>query len=91
MLNVSGKNITVYDVQEKEKFVSANLGSYKRDKDGNYTNMYWKARFVGEAKEKATLLNERDKINITNGIIENSFDKEKNTKWYNIIVFNFNK
>jgi hypothetical protein len=89
MLNISGRNITVYDVNEKENYVIANLGTYKKDKEGNFINMYWRARFVGEAKRKATLLNERDKIHITNGIIENNYDKDKNTKWYNITVFDF--
>lgn len=89
MLNVTGKYITVFNVEHKEKYVSANLSTYRKDQDGKYKNMYWKARFVGKAKEKAESLTNKDNINILNGIIENNYDNEKNIKWYTVVVFDY--
>ena len=89
MLNVTGKNITVFDVEDKGKYISANLSTSKKNRDDTYTRMSWKARFVGEAFEKAKSLCDKDKIEITNGAIENSYDKDAKKLWLTVIVFDF--
>ncbi|MEG2110060.1 MAG: hypothetical protein RRY19_09765 [Clostridium sp.] len=91
MLNVTGKYVSVFDVVEKEKFVAANITTSKKNQDNTYTNMYWKARFVGEAKTKALELKDKDKIEIKNGVIENQYDKEKNKLWVTVTIFEFIK
>ncbi|QSX05897.1 hypothetical protein JYG23_00025 [Sedimentibacter sp. zth1] len=63
----------------------------KNNQDNTYTNMYWRARFVGGAFEKAKELKNKDKIEITKGVIENTYDKEKGKLWVNVTVFEFLK
>lgn len=89
MLNITGKYVSVFEVEVKEKYCTANLSTSKKNTDGTYTNMYWKARFVGKAFDKAKKLKDKDKIEITNGIIENSYDKEKEKLWVIVTVFEF--
>lgn len=91
MLNVNGKYVSVFEVEVKEKYCLANLSTSKKNTDNTYTNMYWKARFVGKCFDKAKNLKDRDKIEITNGIIENNFDKEKGKLWVMVTVFEFSK
>ena len=88
-LNITGKYITVFQVEDKEKYIQANLSTGKKDRDGNWTNMSWRARFVGKCKDKASQLKDKDKIEITNGLIENNYVKETKTLWVNVVVFDF--
>lgn len=89
MLSVTGRNVTVFDVDVKEKYVAANLSTSKKNKDGTYTRMSWKARFVGDACTRAADLIDKDKIEITSGAIENSYDKEAKKLWLTVIIFDF--
>lgn len=92
MLNLgkSTKYVSVFNVDIKEKYVAANLTTGKKNPDETYTNMYWKARFVGEkALEKAKALKNKDKIEILKGTIENTYDKENKNLWVNVTIFDF--
>lgn len=89
MFNITAKYVSVFKVEQKEKSVQANLSTSKKLPDGNYKNMYWIAHFVGGATEKAKSLKDKDKIEITNGIIENNFDKEKDKLYVNVTIFDF--
>lgn len=91
MLNLgkSTKYVSVFCPEVKEKFVQANLTTSKKNDDNTYINMYWKARFVGKSIEAAKELKDKDKIEITNGIIENNYDKENEKLWVNVTVFEF--
>lgn len=91
MLNVTGKYVSVFEVEAKERYCTANLSTFKKNTDNTYTNMYWKARFVGKAFGKAKELKDKDKIEITNGIIENNYDKEKDKLWVTVTIFEFEK
>lgn len=91
MLNVTGKYVSVFEAEDKEKFVQANLSTSKKNQDGSYTNMYWKARFVGDAYEPAKALVDKDKIHILRGAVENKFDKEKDKLYVTIVIFSFKK
>lgn len=91
MLNVTGKYVSVFEVEEKEKYCTANLSTSKKNTNNTYTNMYWKARFVGKASDKAKKLKDKDKIEITNGIIENNYDKGKDKLWVTVTIFEFKK
>jgi len=91
MLNVTGKYVSVFEAEDKGNFVQANLSTSKKNKDGSYTNMYWRARFVGEAYEAAKKLVDKDKIQILRGAIENKFDKEWDRLYVTVLVFRFKK
>lgn len=91
MLNVTSKYVTIFDVEDKGKYCMANLSTSKKNSDNTYTNMYWKARFVGNAYEKAKALENKDKIEIANGIIENNFNKDTQKLWVTVTVFEFEK
>lgn len=91
MLNLgkTTKYVSVFNPEIKEKYVQANLTTSKKNEDNSHTNMYWKARFVGKALETAKELKDKDKIEITNGIIENKYDKENEKLWVNVTIFAF--
>lgn len=89
-LNITGKYITVFQVEDKGNYIQANLSTGKKNQDGTYTNMSWRARFVGKCKEKAKLLGDKDKIEIISGTVENSYNKEKKALYVNVTVFDFN-
>lgn len=91
MLNVTGKYVSVFEAEDKGNFVQANLSTSKKNKDGTYTNMYWRARFVGEAYEPAKELVDKDKIHILRGAIENKFDKEWDRLYITVVIFRFKK
>ena len=88
-LNITGKYVTVWNVEDKGNYIQANLSTGKKNKDGTYTNMSWRTRFVGNAKGKAKALQDKDKIEIVNGLVENTYDKEKKTTYVNVTVFEF--
>lgn len=88
MLNVTGKYIRVFDVEDKGRYVQAKLSTSKKNQDGDYVHMPWIARFVGNATEAAKELQNKDKIEITNGIIENNYDNN-NRLWHKVVIFGF--
>lgn len=96
MLNITGKYITVFqpqiDLNISGKMVFANISSSKKDTRTNpptYTNMSWKAKFVGEAFESAKALRDKDKIDIVKGVISNTYDKEKGKLYVDVTIFEF--
>ncbi len=91
MLNLgkSTKYVSVFNPDVKEKYVQANLTTSKKNEDSSYANMYWKSRFVGNAFEPAKQLKDKDKIEIKNGIIENTYDKKTEKLWVNVTIFEF--
>lgn len=91
MFNITGKYISVFEIEDKGKYCMVNLSTPKKNKDDTYSYMYWKGKFVGKSYEKAKKLKDRDKIEITNGIIENNYDKENEKLWVIVTIFEFNK
>ena len=88
-LNITGKYITVWQPEDKGKYVQANISTSKKNQDGGYQSMNWRARFVGKCKDTAAQLKDKDRIEITNGLIENNYVKETKTLWVNVVVFDF--
>jgi hypothetical protein len=80
MLNVTGY-ATIWQPENKGKYTTANISTSKKDKDGNYNNMSWKARFVGKNQD----IHERMRIKITSGAIEVRKYEEK--YYYDVVVF----
>lgn len=91
MLNIKNSRGTVFQVEVKEKQVQCNLSTGKKNQDDTYTNMTWRARFVGNAFEKAKELQDKDRIEIINGAVENTYDKENEKLYVNVVIFDFNK
>ena len=52
-LTIKDCKATTWKVEHKEKYSQANLSTSKKDKDGKWNNMYWRARFVGHAHHKS--------------------------------------
>lgn len=90
MLNVTGKFVSVFKVEDKGKYSASNLTTSKKKKDNTYENMYWRARYVGEAYPKSLSLKNKDKIEITQAVIENNYDKDNKTLWVTVVIFDFN-
>lgn len=89
MLNITGRYVSVFEVEDQGKFAKCNLTSSKKNKDESYTNCYWKARLVGEAFKKSKELKDKDKINIKKGIVENQYDKENKKSWVTVTIFDY--
>lgn len=90
MLNITKSYVTIWQPEDKRNYVQARLSSSRKDKRNNtWVNSNWFARFVGDCARRAADLEERDKIIITNGTVENVYDKEKNRTWLNVTVFDF--
>ena len=90
MLNITKSYATVWKVEDKGKYCSGRISTSKKDKrTGNYVNSNWQIRFIGHSFEPAKALKEKDKITITNGFIENIWDKENNRNWLTLVVFDF--
>lgn len=53
----------------------------------HYSN--WKGRFIGNAFEAAKALSNGDVIDIISGWIENTYDKEKQKAYTNVIIADF--
>lgn len=81
MLNIKDTFATVWQPENKGKYTVANLSTSKKDKDGNYTNMSWKAKFVGKNQN----VTERMRIKLTHATIEQRKWEEK--YFYDVIVF----
>jgi len=89
MLNVTNTFATVWEPKVEEKFVQANISTSRKNQDETYTNMSWRARFVGKSFEKAQELTDKTRIKINSAICENNYDKDNNRLWVTVVVFDF--
>ena len=94
-MNISEKQkVRVFKVKEHEKrknTMQVTFSSYE-GKDRNDEPIYssWLSNFVGTACTKAKeSLKEKDQIVLTNGKIENIYNKDKKTSFLEVIVFDF--
>lgn len=91
MLNIKDSYATVWDTTVEEKYVQAQISTSKKNPttESGYENMSWRARFVGKAFDAAKELTRGTRINITNGAVENSYNKETKTLYVNVVIFDF--
>lgn len=90
---------TVWQPEVDGKRVKANLTTSKKLKEENaegklFENSNWKAVFVGKAFEDACDLQEKDRIKIISGTVDNKpFTGADGVKKYfnNVTIFNFEK
>lgn len=79
MLNIKDSYATVFNVEVKEKFVTANISTGEKitDQNGNvsYKNYNWKAMFLGKAKNQAAKLTDKDRIKFNGVAIINAYEK----------------
>ena len=94
-MNISEtQKVKVFKVNEHEKrknTMQVHISSYAgKDKNGEAIYSSWFANFVGSAYTKAKEeLKEGDYIQLTNGKIENIYNKEKGKAFLEVIVFDF--
>lgn len=90
MFNISeSRFVKVWDVTVHEKYVQADLGTSKKEKDGTYTNSSYKfCKFVGGAVEAAKNLQNGDIITIDKGAIGKRKGKD-GKMWDDVVVFAF--
>ena len=85
MMNITGKYLKVWEVEEKDGRIKLNLGDSKKNQDGTYTNWTWfGAMLVGNAKQ--VTVKQGDTVEVKSGII--TMNKATNGKYYtNITIF----
>lgn len=80
---------TVFRVENAGKVVKASLSTSEKKQDGTYENSSWFVAFVGNCKEKAAQLEDKDKITVTKAKITNVYSKEHKKAFLNFTVFAF--
>lgn len=88
--------VTVWEVDEKEKFAVVSMSSSRKDKNTDkWLNSNWKfARFVGEAFKKCGDLSPKDRIMISGGFSWEPYEQDGERKWAktpSIVVWNFSR
>ena len=81
-MNVTGK-AKVYNFEHKGNYAKASLQVGKKNKDGEWENMWFNARFVG--KSVPAEMEKGQRINIISAVLE-SFKGDKGT-FVTIIIF----
>lgn len=86
---------TVWDIKPYDKSCDLRITTSRKGKDGKYvTDFNGYVRVLNskdnqDAVEKALKLKPRDRIHILSFGVQNTYNKEKNTNYWNIIVFDF--
>jgi hypothetical protein len=86
-LQVAG-TAQVYKVENKGNYVTGTLRTSKKDKKTDeWVSEFYNAKFVGNCKDQAARLADKDKVTISKAILE-SRTYEKKT-YISVIVFEF--
>ena len=80
---------TMFKVEVGDKVVKATLSTSEKKQDGTYENSSWFVAFVGNCKEKAARLQEKDRITVTKGKLTNVYNKEQKKSYLNFTIFAF--
>lgn len=86
-MNISGKFLKVWEVEDKGSLKLVNLGDSRKNRDGSYDKWTWfKCAFVGKAKDLP--IKKGDTIEIVSGII---YQEKYNDKWQTrVTIFDAN-
>jgi len=77
-MNVTGKYLKVWKVEERNGYIHLDLGDTRKDKNGEYENCTWfGCTLLGDAAKKN--IKEGDKVEVKSGQI---FQEKYNEKWY---------
>jgi len=80
---------SVFRVEKLDKVVKASLSTSEKKQDGTYENSSWFVAFVGNCKEKASRLEDKDRITVTKAKMTNVYNKEHKKAYLNFTVFAF--
>ena len=83
MLKITDSFATVFQPENKGKYTVANISTRKKDKDGNWTNMSWRAKFVGKNQD----VSEKLRIKILSASIESR--KHEDKYYTDVIIFDW--
>ena len=91
--NGTQANVFEARIDEKRKrTVIADISVYEgKDQDDQARYSSWKTKFVGEAYEDALKLNDKDKIVIRSGLVDNFYNKETKKLYVTVTIFKFEK
>lgn len=89
MIWLNDVKATVFKIEDKGTYVKAQLSTSEKKQDSTYENSSWFCSFVGNAKEGAKHLSDKDKITITKGKLTNVYNKEAGKSYLNMTVFEF--
>ena len=83
---------TVWKVEDKGNYVNARISTSDKKLDGTYENSNWFARFIGKCKDRSLTLDEKDRITILQGKVENrSYTDAQGEKknFLNVLIFDY--
>ena len=81
--------VKVFKVEDKGKYVKAQVSTSEKKQDGSYENSSWFPTFVGNCLDEAKQIQEGDVLTITKGKLTNVYNKEKKQSYLNMTVFEF--
>jgi len=80
---------TVFRVEPQDKVVKASLSTSEKKQDNTFENSSWFVAFVGNCKDKASKLTDKDRITVTKAKMTNVYNKEHKKAYLNFTVFAF--
>lgn len=76
--------------ENRKNTITAVISTYEgKDKNGKSSYCSWYTHFVGNAYQKATSLQDKDKIVILSANIENQYNKEQEKTYITLTIFDF--
>lgn len=87
----TGKFVTVWKVDAKERYSDVQISGSSKNKEGKYeTDFTGIVRFIGHAHNKLSQIKVKDLIKLVECEVKNKYDKEKKVITYtNYAVFDF--
>lgn len=87
----TGKFVTVWKIDAKDKYSDVQISGSSKNKEGKYeTDFTAIARFIGHAHNKLSQIKVKDLIKLVECEVKNKYDKEKKVITYtNYAVFDF--
>lgn len=84
---------TIWELDRKEKFTNVKLSTSRKNKEtGQYKDDFsGYVRFIGKAHDLAANLQVRDRIQIDSCDVTTNYDKEKEKRYTNFLVFDATK
>lgn len=89
MINIKDTYVTLWKPEVKEKYTKLQISTSRKNKEGEgYTNQYFNAKLVGKANVPVV---EKQRIKITNGLVENKkWENNGETKYFTeVTIFEF--
>lgn len=88
-IKITAKFAKVWEAEIKERMVKLKLSTGDKKQDGTWENSSWNTIIVGKQLEEAKGIKKGDTIEIVSGKISNVYNKEKQTSYLNLVIFEF--